>query len=481
MPTSPSYGRSRRHFLKTASLAALGTGLIPGHLARAAQSTPPESLNFLPGRPASDLYSLTVNGRPICTEKFRTDFQIEKLPTWFSREPHVSGQQELHIADFSAEGRLEVTITLPQSPVTVSVHPLSRGITPQLRGKQITLQLIGPEKLYIQADQLPPLCLFANPPEVAPPAANDPTVRYFGPGVHHPGLMTLRSNETVYLAAGALVYGGIRGERGARNLKVLGRGVLDGGAKIKNMVRLEDCHGVEVRGITVRNGDDWTNTLVNCTDVTYEGVKVISFGPGGDGINPVGSSKVRIKDCFLRCTDDCIAIKAPVADQLVADVVISKCTMVGFAYSDGVTIGFETNGPSISGVRVIDCDIILSRGGSRVEGGHAAFSIICDGPALIHDILYENIRVEANVQKLCEFHITDGTKYGDNPPGRIRGVTMRGVTWSSRRPIILKGFSPQNMVEDVTFDRCSIAGEPLISARSDSFQINPFVRDVFFK
>lgn len=435
----------------------------------------------LAGRPTSDRYTVTVNGQPVWTEKFRTEFQLDKLPKWFTQEPHVGEQQELHIADFSAAGPLEVVITLAEPADTVTVHPLSRDIKPRLDGNRITLKLPGAAKLYVQVNRLPPLCLFANPPEDARPPAEGPDVRHFGPGVHHPGLMTLRSNETVYLAPGSLVYGGIRVEPGARNIKVLGRGVLDGGAQIQNMVRIVDGHDVEFRGITVRNGDGWTNTLVNCTDVTYDGVKVISFGPGGDGINPLGSRRVRINDCFLRCTDDCIAIKAPAADHVVADVAVTRSTMVGFAYSDGVTIGFETNGPSISGVRVQDCDIILSRGGSRVEGGHAAFSIICDGPALIHDILFEDIRVEAPVQKLCELQITDGTKYDDNAPGQIRDVTLRRIAWTFPRPIILKGFAADNLVEAVTFERCTIGGEPLADARPDVLQINPFVRNVAFK
>jgi hypothetical protein len=42
--------------------------------------------------------------------------------------------------------------------------------------------------------------------------------------------------------------------------------------------------------------------------------------------------------------------------------------------------------------------------------GPAAFSIICDGPAWISDVLFEDIRVEERVEKLFEINITDGTK-----------------------------------------------------------------------
>ncbi len=207
---------------------------------------------------------------------------------------------------------------------------------------------------------------------------------------------------------------------------------------------------------------------------------IILFSVGGDGINPLNSRHVTIDNCFFRCTDDCIAIKAPDTNQIAKDIHVINNTMVGFAYSDGCTIGFETNGPSISDVLIKNCDIIQSRGGSRVNG-HSAFSTICDGPAIIYNVRYEDIRVEADVLKLFELHITDGTKYGIIPPGHIRGVHLKNILWTSVRPIILHGFDKNHKVENVIFENCVIAGKPLNTAREDIFQINEFIENVMFK
>ncbi len=434
----------------------------------------------LSGRPASDLYQVTVNGQPVWTEKFHTAFDLAKLPDWFTKATYTGVQQELHITDFSGTGSLDVAVQLKTKVNTVSIHPLSRGIQARIEGDLVHFTLAGPDKVYVVINDLPPLCVFANPPEGPAPQSAGPLVRYFGPGVHRPGLMTLKSNETVYLAAGALVYGGLRLAAGATHVRVLGRGVLDGDFHYESMVLLENGHDITVSGITIRNGDGWTNTLTNCTDVTYEGVKVISFGPGGDGIDPLGSSNVTIEHCFFRCTDDCIAIKAPDPRHVVKNVRIAHNTMVGFACSDGVTIGFETNGPEISGVRVSDCDVIQARGGSRVDG-HSAFSIICDGPAVIHDIVYEDIRAEADVLKLFELHITDGTKYGTGPAGHIRGVHLRNITWTEPRPVILQGFDASHRVQDVTFENCRVQGRRLEGPVPAHFQVNGFVDDVKFR
>jgi hypothetical protein len=150
--------------------------------------------------------------------------------------------------------------------------------------------------------------------------------------------------------------------------------------------------------------------------------------------------------------------------------------MIGFAFSDGVTIGFETNAKSVSNITVRNCDVILARGGSRVEG-HSGFSIICDGPAVISNVLYENIRVEKSELKLFELNITDGTKYGIGPPGHIKNITLKDISWGHAGPIILKGWDENHRVQKVAFQNCSIAGKPL-DIKNPAMEIGKFVDDV---
>jgi len=433
----------------------------------------------IPTLSTSDLYSVKVNSQTVWTEKFRTEMDLDSLPEWFTSEPYTQVQQEVHIANFSCAGPLEIRIEVSETIEQAVVRPVSRHITANIHNNILEFSLPGPDKLYIEINKLAPLCFIANPLETEHPAQSDPNIRYFGPGVHRPGLMTLKDNDAVYIAGGAVVYGGIRVE-GASDIRVFGRGILDGGFEHRRMVKLQDGKHITFSGIMIRNGVTWTNTLINCTDVTYQDVKVVSFGPGGDGINPLGSRQVTIDHCFLRCTDDCIAIKAPDSTHIIKDIRITNNTMIGYAFSDGVTIGFETNGPSISDVTIRNCDILLARGGSRVDG-HSAFSIICDGPADIHNILFEDIRAEERVLKLFELHITDGTKYGINPPGHIRDIHLKNIAWATPKPIILRGFDDNHWVKNVTFENCTIDSQPLTEALDAVFEVNAFVEDVYFK
>jgi len=431
----------------------------------------------VPGLTTSDEIAVTVNGESVWVEGYSSNFRPDQVPDWFLSQEYTRPPQRVNIANFSSSGAMEVEVRTHKPIESYAIRPTSRQIKSTCDGKALRFRLSGPDKLYIEIEGLTPLCLFANPAEENVPKAAAENVVYFGPGVHRPGPITLKDNQTLYIAGGAVVYGSISGS--PKHAHVVGRGILDGEYR-QRLVQLTKASEVRFEGVILRNGRSWQNTLTECDNITYENVKVISFGNSGDGINPVGSRDVTIRNCFLRCTDDCIAIKTPGKAQTVEQIRVLDNTLIGYAFGDGVTIGFETNGPYIRNVLVKNCDILIARGGNRVDG-HSAFSIICDGPSWITDVRYEDIRVEADVLKLFELQVTDGTKYQDDPPGHIRGVYLKDIRWAADRPIILKGFDAQHLVEGVTFDNCSVAGKPLRSRADASFQVNDSVRGVEFK
>ncbi len=430
----------------------------------------------VPGLATSDKYTVIVNGVEIWTEKFRTSMDIESLPDWFTSRPYTSVQQEVHFASFSSEGAISVSVKVPDDISIATVRPSGRSIETVIKGNELRFSLPGPDKLYIEIDDLPPLCFFANPVEKDVPSADDPGVIFFGSGEHRPGYIKMEDNQTLYIAPGAIVYGGIRTD-GANNIRIAGRGILDGAYEYDRMVRVDNSDNVVFEGITIRNGRGWINTITGSRNVIYDDIKVVSFGPSGDGINPVGSQKVTINNCFFRCTDDCVAIKSPDAGHVVEDILVENNTMIGYAFSDGVTIGFETRGPFIRNVIARNNDILLSRGGSRVDG-HSGFSIVCDGPSLISDILFEDIRVEQADEKLFELIITEGQRYGDDLPGKIRNVTVRNVSWFHEGPVSLEGFSETNNISGVMFEDCFVDGRPLSEMAERVLNIGPFVEGV---
>ena len=205
----------------------------------------------IPGLTTSDVYSVKVNGQDVWTEKFRTSMNIAEFPDWFM-DPYTKVQQEIHQASFSCSGEVQISIRVPNAITTVSIHPLSRGIKADVQDNIVTFSIPGPENLSVEINSLPPLFIFANPAEYEEISPNLPGVLYFGPGVHRPGYIALKDNETVYIAAGAVVYGSIRAS-GVHNIRVTGRGILDGEFKFKQMVLIENCQNVRFEGVIIRN------------------------------------------------------------------------------------------------------------------------------------------------------------------------------------------------------------------------------------
>ncbi len=424
-----------------------------------------------PGLKTSPDFTVSADNQEVWVERIGSKYASFEYDLYGSRE-----MEDLNVASFSCSGPITIIIRANVNIEKFNIRPKSRNIKAIVTGQEISFTLSGPQKLYIEINNLPHLAIFANPLEVNPRKKGDPGVIYYGPGVHNPGRIYLVNNMTLYIAGGAIVNADIFGKN-LKNITIAGRGILQG------KVEITGCTNFNVEGIFIRNTRGWSNTLTDCHNSGYRNVKVFSYEAiySVDGINPVSCTNFIIDDCFMRCRDDCVAIKSGDINLRVDSVFISNCVMVGWACSDGITIGFELNGGPVENIFVKNCDILYARGDGRTKG-HAAFSIVCDGPAIVRNIFFEDIRVEEQVEfKNLEFIVTDGTLYGTDPPGHIKGVRMKNVQWENNtKPFIITGYSPDNMVEDIVFDKCS-AGGKIITGMSDAdIRTNSFVKDIKF-
>ena len=426
-----------------------------------------------PGLITSPDFTLRANNTSVWVEKIGS-----KLKTFDYTIGLLGGREmeDLNAAGFSFTGKVTITITASSDIKSYVIRPKSRNITAKVNGHDITFTIDRPQKLYIEINKLPHLAIFADPIEINPPKKGDPGVIYFGPGTHNPGQIDLKSNQTIYIAAGAAVNANIRG-KDLKNVVITGRGILQGNVKISGTTNLN------VSGIFIRNTKGWTNTLTDCHNRSYRNVKVFGYEAvySVDGIDPVSCTNFTIDDCFMRCRDDCVAIKSGDYKFRVDSVSVTNCVMVGWSCSDGVTLGFELNGGPVENVVVKNCDILYARGDGMTKG-HSGFGIVCDGPAIVRNIRFEDIRVEEQVEyKNLEIVVTNGTIYGNDPPGHIKGVYLKNISWENPgKPFIISGFSSVNLVEDITFDHCSVGGKMLTDTTDAVFRTNTFARDIRF-
>ena len=426
-----------------------------------------------PGLQTSPDLKLRVNNKPVWVERIAT-----KLDT-FDYTTGLYGGMKMEAMDaaaFSFEGKINLKITSGEKIEKFVIRPKSRNIKAVVKNNELSFSIDTPQKLYIEINDLPHLAVFADAPEKNIITGAGEGIIYFGPGEHKPGKIELSSNQTIYIAAGSIVYANITG-KDLKNVTIRGRGMLQGN------VRISGTHNLNVSDVFIRNTKGWTNTLTDCHYSSYRNVKVFGYEGiwGLDGINPVSSKNFTIDNCFMRCRDDCVAIKSMNPELSVDSVSVTNCVMVGWSCSDGLTLGFELNGGPVQNVMVKNCDILYARGGGRTNG-HSGFSIVCDGPAVVQNILFEDIRVEDNVEfKNLELIVTDGTLYGTDPPGHIKDVMMKNISWENPgKPFVINGFSAENMVENIIFQGCTVGGKPIRSANDADFKINEFTGNIVF-
>jgi polygalacturonase len=328
------------------------------------------------------------------------------------------------IASFDMEGPVEIEIKADRDIKWVDVRPRILGIKPEFKDSTIRFRLEKPCNISIELNgefSNKPLFLFANPPEKNPPIKHGKGIHYFESGkVYTPGIIEVKSGEIVYIEGGAVVYGMIHAEN-ASDIKILGRGILEGSknqeylnGKWRRFIDLKDCKDIRIEGITLVNSPTWQIVTINCDNVSISHVKIVSNNGGDDGIDIVRSRNVLVEGCFIHTKDDCIAIKSNfdypgnVTNQ---NIMVTNSVFWNTEWGNALEIGFELRADTMRRITFRDCDVIHCDDG-------AVFSIHNGDCSVVTDVTFENIRVEDARQKLFDLAIVYSQYSVDAPRDR---------------------------------------------------------------
>lgn len=459
------------------------------------------------GEALSEHYELAVNGQAIPVYACR----VSAMPfnqVWPGYQRPLDQTEQAGFACWDMDGPVKVVVHSRRPVRSVVVRPALLSIQPVIEADCVSFSLERPGPVVVEVNgPHHALHLFASPPEKDVPSPEASGVRFFGPGVHHVGPVELKSNETVYLAGGAVVYGSLRA-RNASNLRIAGRGILDvspfprgdgGGA-----VRLIGCSNVVVQGIVMRDPDVWCCSVFGCRNVTIDNVKLVGLWRyNADGIDICNSQDVEVRDCFVRAFDDALVIKGLKSRQdsfderPVRDVRFHRC-VVWCDWGRAMEIGAETCAPEIADIVFQDCDIVRTT--------HIAMDIQHGDRAAIHNIRFQNIRVEIDewnppprmqnhreekyaappesryCPTLMEIVIRKNAYSQDEQRGTVRDVVFADIAVTSPHtpPSSFRGLDAEHGVDGVTIANLRFNGQPVRSASEARLQIGPHVRDVRF-
>ncbi len=409
------------------------------------------------------------------------------------REVFVHSARGSGYALCALDGPAEVEVETGFEFKKVVVRPLRHRIQPEVDGRRLRFGLSGPARLSIEFDDdiSRPLFLLAAPPEADAPSPGAPGVRCFEAGkVHAPGRIELHAGESVYIEGGAIVQGHIAAQD-ADGVSVRGRGILDGSIykrggseRVPRMMAFLNCRDVTVEGVTVVGNPSWTVMPAGCTGVNVRGVNILTWDVTGDGVDLVGCRDAVVEDCFLRCADDCVAVKATLyaheaGGSNVENIRVRRCVCWNAHPGNALEIGFETRCDSMRDIVFEDCDVIRVEHEGYQSGG--TFTIHNGDRAIISDVRYENIRVEDSRQKLIDIKVLHARYSRDEQRGQVRGVRFKDIrVVDGPFPVsIIQGFDGEHIIEDITIENLVVHGRRITSA-NEARMVTELARGVRF-
>jgi len=434
------------------------------------------------GATLSDQYSVTVNGAPL---------DVYVAPVW---EPgyvkSFGGPYSFAYFDFS--GTATVQVEVRKQPLTrerLRILPESRGIRPAIAGSNLSFTVSSPCQLSIEPDaKNGPLLLFANPLEVDLPKPGDAGVIYFGPGLHQTNEIKVADNQTLYIAGGAIVKGGIHAQ--GANVRIRGRGIIDGldWARFKgpthNVLRLTKCTNAMIEGIILKDSWSWTFPMYACRGVHIDNVKIVSARcENNDGIGVCNSQDVKIENCFIRTDDDSITTKG-FGEELgidpyppVEDLTVERCVL----WTDRAHVwrlGCENRAAAMRRLAFRDIDVVHYRDNLW------AITVQPAEGMLMEDVRFENIRFNGEGQPMFIEITTAPTIWAkQQTPGMVRNVAFKDITLrglAGNALIQVAGSDSNHTVEGVTFESVVRYGQRLTSD-SPQLAIGQYTKDVIVK
>ncbi|MHC4227980.1 MAG: glycosyl hydrolase family 28 protein [Planctomycetota bacterium] len=428
----------------------------------------------------------------VLSEDYEVRAAGQKVDVYTARvlDPPFAGKQwdyggAYSFANFDMSGRVEVRIVSKRSLRKVVIRPRSYGIKPTLEDDNtLILTLEKPRKLSIEPDgRKAPLLLFANHTETDVPKPGDEGIVYFGPGMHKPEKIILGSDQTLYLAAGAVVKAEVLA-RGS-NIRIRGRGILDGSdwqwrtGPVGNLIAIRNSTNVEISGITLRGSSHWTIVPKNCRLVTIRNVKICnSRVQNDDGINPCNSQDVLITDCFIRSDDDCVALKGldfSGRNNNVERITVENSTL----WCDRARIfllGHESRAKFMRDITLRNLDIIhFTMTPFLLEPGE---------DMRLQDVTIEDIRIHGEGQKqFIRLRPVVNQYMRKKVPGFISNIRFKNVTVEGQSGdylVQLQGADVEHNVQDVTFENVSITGSKL-TEESKPVRIGKHTQNVRFR
>ena len=386
------------------------------YIPRPVRESPLYELKSVSDLGISSLYGVRIDGREV--EVFQNEFFHFAIPVYEKK-----GRER------------EVEVTIPDDVKSVRLRPASAGISFERDGSVLKFRVPAGLRVIVEidGDLLCPLYILQSERVEKPEKVS---YEFQKGKVYHIGTLELKTGDVVYIEEGAVVSGMIR-SRMADHIRIIGNGILYGGNwhewnenGAEQMLVTVLGKDIEVRGITLLDGGSWHLVPTACEDVRIEDINILGKVITGDGIDIVGSRNVTVRNSFVRANDDCISIKAeefqdPSGCADVRHILVEDCLFWNAEFGNALEIGYETRCDEISDVVFRNCEIVHCEYEGNQSGG--VLTIHNADRAFVHDIHYENIRIEDAQEKFIDIKTLDSKYSRDRVRGLVSDIHFKNI------------------------------------------------------
>lgn len=450
------------------------------------------------GMPKSEDYQIKVEGKDVfCYATYRLD-QLNATTYYHGRQVSAAS-----FAQFDFNDTVNVQITprngLIKDFSKLVVRPISLNIKPEWDGEKLKFTLDKPMDFTIdvQGDGMNPLHFFTNTPETDIPNPGDQNIVYFGPGIHEVDQIILQSNQTLYLAGGAvlrpvspkvpnsdLIVLGENFVRGgplisienADNVVIKGRGIISAARATEQQLKVQtivanNSGNLLVNDIILMDANDWNLHIYNSNNTTVDHIRVMGYYINADGICFNCSKNGVAKNCFVYADDDSYEVKATSAGMVCTNILFENC-IVWNDYASCMGVTHEVLG-NINNVTWQN--ITITRFNPVVDNSwllhRAAIFVHAQGGGDVSDLLFKDITIEKTDTKQSVI-LVDNIKllvpgintFPDKPYNPIENIKFSNIVgYDILTPkIVVYDESGQGLINTISFQNIVLNGGSII-------------------
>ncbi|EMT62904.1 Polygalacturonase [Fusarium odoratissimum] len=232
-------------------------------------------------------------------------------------------------------------------------------------------------------------------------------------------------------------------------------------------ILIERSENIVVENVTSLGATGFSLTTGEAKGVSISGYRSFSSHGNGDGVDLFCSSDILVENCFLRNSDDTIAIYGHRWDYYgdSSNIVIRNCTLLpDIAHPIHMgTHGNPAKPETISGIHISNIDILDHYENQMWYQG--CISLSAGDENLIEDVHIQDVRVERiSKGQLVNMRVMKNEMWTTAPGHGIRNVTLKDISLDVTNsqivnPSQILGFDYTRKVENIVFENLNIGGQ----------------------